>query len=54
VQVSPLTPKHPVDFGAELKAPVLGLYGAKDKGIGLDTVEKMREALRAAGKKAEI
>jgi len=45
-----LTPKHPVDVGAELYAPVLGLYGAKDKGIPLDTVEKMRSVL----KKGEI
>ena len=45
-----LTPKHPVDIGGALHAPVLGLYGAKDKGIPLDTVEKMRAVL----KKGEI
>jgi carboxymethylenebutenolidase len=50
-QPSELTPKHPVDAAAELKAPVLGLYGEKDGGIPLDTVEKMRAALAAAGKK---
>jgi carboxymethylenebutenolidase len=49
-QASDMTPKHPVDVAAELKAPVLGFYGEKDGGIPLDTVEKMREALRAAGK----
>ncbi|WP_370262270.1 dienelactone hydrolase family protein [Limnobacter sp.] len=48
--VSPLTPKHPVDIAAGLKAPVLGLYGAEDSGIPLDTVEQMRLALtKAAG-----
>jgi carboxymethylenebutenolidase len=38
----------------DLKVPVLGLYGAKDKGIALDTVEKMRAAIKAAGKPSEI
>jgi carboxymethylenebutenolidase len=49
-QASEMTPRHPVDLAASLKAPVLGLYGGKDTGIPLDTVEKMREALKAAGK----
>jgi carboxymethylenebutenolidase len=49
-QPSEMTPKHPVDVAADLKAPVLGLYGEKDGGIPLDTVEKMRSALKAAGK----
>lgn len=42
---SPVTPKHPVDIAAQLKAPVLGLYGAADTGIPLDTVDKMKAAL---------
>jgi carboxymethylenebutenolidase len=46
---APLQPKHPVDVAAQIKAPVLGLYGAKDSGIPLETVEKMRGALKAAG-----
>ncbi|MCW5977567.1 MAG: dienelactone hydrolase family protein [Bryobacteraceae bacterium] len=49
-QASEMTPRHPVDVASELKAPVLGLYGEKDGGIPLDTVEKMRQALKAAGK----
>jgi len=44
-----MTPKHPLDIAKDLKAPVLGLYGAKDRGISIDSVEKMREALKAAG-----
>jgi carboxymethylenebutenolidase len=36
---------------AELRAPVLGLYGALDKGIPQTDVEAMRAALKAAGKK---
>lgn len=35
---------------AELKAPVLGLYGAQDQGIPQTDVEAMRAALKAAGK----
>lgn len=42
---SPDNPKFPVDIAESLKVPVLGLYGGKDKGIGLDTVEKMRTGL---------
>jgi carboxymethylenebutenolidase len=48
------TPSHPIDIAADLKAPVLGLYGGKDQGIPLDTVEKMRAACKAAGKTCEI
>ena len=40
---------YPVDIAGELKAPVLGLYGAKDRGIPVETVERMRAALAAAG-----
>ena len=40
-----LTPKHPVDIVADLKGPVLGLYGGADTGIPLDTVDKMKSAL---------
>jgi carboxymethylenebutenolidase len=37
---------------AELKVPVLGLYGALDQGIPPTDVEAMRAALQAAGKAA--
>lgn len=40
----------PVDLAAELKAPVLGLYGGQDGGIPVASVEAMRTALTAAGK----
>jgi carboxymethylenebutenolidase len=49
-----LHPTNPVDIAAQLKAPVLGLYGAKDTGIPQDTIEKMRAAIKAAGGKSEI
>lgn len=41
-------PVHPVDLAQSLKAPVLGLYGGKDTGIPLDTVEQMKQALSKA------
>jgi carboxymethylenebutenolidase len=51
---SPLTPKQPIDLVGDLKAPVLGLYGAADTGIPVDTIEKMRSACQAAGKICEF
>ena len=44
-ETNEFTPRHPVDVAGELKAPVLGLYGAADTGIPLDTVERMKAAL---------
>jgi carboxymethylenebutenolidase len=44
-----MNPKHPIDVVKDLKGPVLGLYGGADTGIPNDTVDKMREALKAAG-----
>ena len=49
-----LQPKQPLDIAADLKAPVLGLYGGADQGIPIDTVDKMKAALTAAKKPSEI
>jgi carboxymethylenebutenolidase len=46
---APLQPAYPVDLAANLKVPVLGLYGEADAGIPVEHVEKMRAALAAAG-----
>ncbi len=54
---SALTPKHPVDLAAGIKAPVLGLYGGQDGGIPLTTVNQMKDALAegaAKGNKAAM
>ncbi|MDB5845515.1 MAG: Carboxymethylenebutenolidase [Polaromonas sp.] len=48
---STLTPRHPLELAASLKAPVLGLYGGQDSGIPLTTVNQMKDALADAGKK---
>jgi carboxymethylenebutenolidase len=44
-----LQPKNPIDVVEQIKIPVLAFYGAADQGIPNDTVEKMREALKAKG-----
>lgn len=41
----PLRPTFPIDIAPTLRTPVLGLYGGKDQGIPLETVEQMRTAL---------
>ena len=51
---SPLSPQHPIDIAAGLKAPVLGLYGAKDAGIPLETVEQMKAALAKGSSKSDF
>ncbi|MDX2100194.1 MAG: dienelactone hydrolase family protein [Leptolyngbyaceae cyanobacterium bins.59] len=49
-----LTPRHPVDVASTLKVPVLGLYGGQDTGIPLDTVEQMRDRLKASRSRSNI
>jgi carboxymethylenebutenolidase len=49
-----MTPANPIDVVDRVNAPVLGLYGGADAGIPNDTVDRMRAALKAAGKKSEI
>src|SRR5262245_5232712 len=51
---NPLQPKNPIDEVAELKAAVLGLYGGADEGIPAQSIEQMRDAVKAAGKAAEV
>lgn len=51
---SELFPKHPIDVAGELQAPVLGLYAGKDQGISLESVEKMRSAVKQAKVDSEI
>jgi carboxymethylenebutenolidase len=47
-------PKSPTDLAADMKAPVLGLYGEADQGIPVAAVEAVKAKLQAAGKKAEF
>ena len=40
----------PIQHAADLKAPVLGLYGGLDKGIPAEDIDAMRQSLKAQGK----
>ena len=54
---TPTTPKQPVDLAGTLHGPVLGLYGGQDPGIPLDTIDKMKAALKggsAAARQSEF
>ena len=53
-EVNEITPRHPINIAADLKAPVLGLYGGLDTGIPLETVEKMEMALKDGSKAARL
>jgi carboxymethylenebutenolidase len=53
-QQTELTPKNPIDVAKDLKAPVIGFYGGKDTGITAESIDQMRDALKANGKEAEI
>jgi carboxymethylenebutenolidase len=48
-KTSELRPKNPPDIVAELKVPVLGLYGGMDKGITHDQIAAMQKKLADAG-----
>ncbi|MEH2063780.1 MAG: dienelactone hydrolase family protein [Nostoc sp.] len=49
-----LQPKYPIDIASALTVPILGLYGGKDTGIPVDTVEQMRVGLKSSSSKSEI
>lgn len=44
-ETNSLQTRQPIEVAANLKVPVLGLYGAKDQGIPVESVDKMRAAL---------
>ncbi len=50
---SALKPKNPIDLVGQLKAPVLGLYGAEDQGIPVAAVDQMKAALAAGNAAAK-
>jgi carboxymethylenebutenolidase len=51
---SDIQPKNAGDVAAELKAPLLGLYGGKDTGIKVEDVQAAAAKAKAAGKTVEI
>jgi carboxymethylenebutenolidase len=48
-----VVPKNSIELAADVKVPVLALYGEADAGIPLDQVKQMQDALKAANKTTE-
>lgn len=48
-EASPNTPRHPIDVAAQIRQPMLALYGAADSGIPNETIERMLAALKKGG-----
>ena len=53
-QKDELRPANPVDRVADLKCPVLGLYGGADTGIKVESTQAIKKAADATGKTVEI
>jgi carboxymethylenebutenolidase len=51
---TPNQPTHPIDVVEEMHAPLLGHFGAEDAGIPPAEADKLRDALKAHDKVAEI
>ena len=51
---SDIKPADPVDFGAEIKVPVLGLYSGIDAFIPMAVVDQMRAGIAKSGSGSEI
>jgi len=51
---SPIKPTNPIDFGGDVKVPVLGLYGGADANIPTDLIGRMQAELKQGGGKSEI
>lgn len=50
--VAPLQPTNPVDVAAQVKVPVLAMYGGQDQGIPVTSLNAMKEALAKRGAQA--
>jgi carboxymethylenebutenolidase len=48
-----IQPKNPIELVAQLRAPVLGLYGGQDGGIPLTDIEKMKVVLSGGSAAAQ-
>ena len=53
-QPSPIQPTNPGDIAADLKAPLLGMYGGQDTGIAVPDVQAAAAKAKAAGKTVDI
>ena len=51
---SPIKPRDPVEFGAEIKVPVLGLYSGIDAFVKPEVIAQMREGIAKSSTDSEI
>lgn len=51
---SDIKPQDPIDFAAELKVPVLGLYAGIDAFVKAEAIDKMTAGLRTSGSGSKI
>lgn len=49
-----LQPTMPIDIAKDLKVPVIGFYGGQDRGIPLDSVQRMQDELKKGKSKSEM
>ena len=52
--VNEAQPTTPIDYAKDLKVPVIGFYGGLDKGIPVESVQRMQEELKKGKSKSEI
>ena len=53
-EITPKTPKHPYDLVANIRCPLLGIYGEADGSIPMEQVSKLRELLSSHKKVFEL
>ena len=51
---SPIQPRNPIDLAAELKCPLLGLYGGQDPSIKISDVQAAADKAKAAQQVVDI
>jgi carboxymethylenebutenolidase len=51
---SVIQPQNPIDVAAQLKCPLLGMYGGEDPSIHVPDVQETAERAKAAGKVVDI
>ena len=52
--VNEAQPKTPIDYSKNLKVPVIGFYGGLDRGIPVDSVQRMQDELKKGKSGSEI
>ena len=52
--VNEAQPKTPIDYAKDLKVPVIGFYGGLDRGIPVDSVQRMQDELKKGKSGSEI